>query len=154
MVKYTQKPAILTQMDNLHGLPIPSMDWTAGNLPETFRKFKRHCETVFAGLLADQDEEVKVNYLKSFLGDEGQDIVGGFNLSAEEIKKLDSYWTRLQQYVPPKSNFRVARAQPRELQKPDKTIDSFMTRARVLAEGCEYKDKEEQLIDTLIFGVL
>ncbi|KAK2547785.1 hypothetical protein P5673_032194 [Acropora cervicornis] len=29
-----------------------------------------------------------------------------------------------------------------------------MTRARVLAEDCEYKDKEEQLIDTLIFGVL
>ena len=29
-----------------------------------------------------------------------------------------------------------------------------MKRARVLAEDCEYKDKEEQLIDTLIFGVL
>ena len=142
-------------MDKLHGLPIPSMDWTAGNLPETFRKFKRHCETVFAGPLIDQDKEVKVNYLKLFLGDEGQDIIDGFNLSAEEIKKLDSYWTKLQQYVRPKSNFRVARAQLRELkQKPDETVDCFMTRARVLAEDCEYKDKEEQLIDTLIFGVL
>ena len=29
-----------------------------------------------------------------------------------------------------------------------------MTRARVLAEDCEYKDKEEQLIHTFIFGVL
>ena len=49
----------------------------------------------------------------------------------------------------------MARAQLRELkQKPDETVDSFMTRARVLAEDCEYKDKEEQLIDTLIFGVL
>ena len=76
-------------MDNLHGLPLLSMDWTAGNLPETFRKFKRHCETVLAGPLIDQDEEVKVNYLKLFLGDEGQDIIDGFNLSAEEIKKLD-----------------------------------------------------------------
>ena len=92
-------------MDKLHGLPIPSMDWTAGNLPETF---KRHCETVFAGPLIDQDEEVKVNYLKLFLGDEGQDIIDGFNLSGEEIKKLDSYWTKLQQYVRTKSNFRVA----------------------------------------------
>ena len=63
---------------------------------------------------------VKVNYLKLFLGDEGQDIIDGFNLSVEEIKKLDSYWTKLQQYVRPKSNFRVARAQLRELkQKPD-----------------------------------
>ena len=51
----------------------------------------------------------------------------------------------------------MARAQLRELkQKPDvdETVDSFMARARLLAEDCEYKDKEEQLIDTLIFGVL
>ena len=48
-------------MDKLHGLPIPSMDWTAGNLPETFRKFRRNHETVFAGPLIDQDEEVKIN---------------------------------------------------------------------------------------------
>ena len=127
------------------------MDWRGGNLPETFRKFKRHCETVFAGPLIDEDEEVKVNYLKLSLGDEVQHIIDGFNLLAEEDKKLYSYWTKLQQYVRPKSNFRVARAQLRELkQKPGETVDSFMTRSRVLAEDCEYKDKEEQLIDTLI----
>ena len=69
--------------------------------------------------------------------------------------KLDSYWTKLQQYVRPKSNFHVARAQLCELkQKPDETVNSFMTRARVLTEDCQYKDKEQQLIDTLIFGVL
>ena len=98
---------------------------------------------------------VNLNYLKLFLGDEGQDIIDGFNLSAEEMKKLDSYWTKLQQHALPKSNFHVARAQLRELkQKLDETVDSFMTRARVLAEDCEYKDKEEKLIDTLILGVL
>ena len=86
-------------MDKPYGLPIPSMDWTAGNLPETFRKFRRNRETVFAGPLIDQDEEVKVNYLKLFLGDEGQNIINGINLSPKEIKKLDSYWTKLQQYV-------------------------------------------------------
>ena len=86
-------------MDKPYGLPIPSMDWTAGNLPETFRKFRRNRETVFTGPLIDQDEEVKINYLKLFLGDEGQDIINGINLSPKEIKKLDSYWTKLQQYV-------------------------------------------------------
>ena len=141
-------------MDNLRGIPFPSMDWTARNLPETFRKFKRNCEIVFAGPLNDQTEAVKVNYLKLFLGDEGQDIIDGLDLTADEEKELDSYWSKLQQYVRPKTNFRVVRAQLRELkQAPDETIDSFMTRARILADDCEYKDKEEQLIDTLIFGV-
>jgi len=55
-------------MGRLHGLLIPAMDWTAGNLPES-KKFKRHCKTVFAGPFIDQDQEVKVNYLKLFLGD-------------------------------------------------------------------------------------
>lgn len=141
-------------MDNLRGILFPSMDWTARNLPETFRKFKRNCEIVFAGPLNDQTEAVKVNYLKLFLGDEGQDIIDGLDLTADEEKELDSYWSKLQQYVRPKTNFRVVRAQLRELkQAPDETIDSFMTRARILADDCEYKDKEEQLIDTLIFGV-
>ncbi|KXJ23481.1 hypothetical protein AC249_AIPGENE7239 [Exaiptasia diaphana] len=142
-------------MDKLRGLPMPSMDWTAGNLPETFRKFKRNCESVFAGPLNDQQEEVKVHYLKIFLGDQGQDIIEGFNFSTDESKKLENYWSKLQSYVKPKSNFRVARAQLRELkQMPDETVDSFMTRARILVDDCEYKDKEEQLIDALIFGVL
>ena len=49
----------------------------------------------------------------------------------------------------------MARAELHELkQKPDETVDSFTTRTRVLAEDCDYKDKEEQLVDTLIFGVL
>ena len=110
---------------------------------------------MFAGPLNDQTEAVKVNYLKLFLGDEGQDIVDGFNFTVDEAKKLDNYWSKLQQYVRPKTNFRVVRAQLRELkQAPEETIDSFMTRARVLADDCEYKDKEEQLIDTLIFGVI
>ena len=142
-------------MDKLRGLPMPSMDWTAGNLPETFRKFKRNCESVFAGPLNDQQEEVKVHYLKIFLGDQGQDIIEGFNFSTDESKKLENYWSKLQLYVKPKSNFRVARVQLRELkQMPDETVDSFMTRARILVDDCEYKDKEEQLIDALIFGVL
>ena len=49
----------------------------------------------------------------------------------------------------------MARAHLRELkQKPDEIVHSSITRARVLAEDWEYKDKEEQLIDTLISGNL
>lgn len=130
-----------------------SLRWTGH--PEICQKRSEssNCESVF--FLNDQSEAVKVNYLKLFLGDEGQDIIDGFDLSADEGKKLDNFWSKLQQYVRPKSNFRVIRAQLRKLkQKPDETIDSFMTRARILVDDCEYKDKEEQLIDALTFGVI
>ena len=105
---------------------------------------------MFAGPLNDQTEAVKVNYLKLFLGDEGQDIVDGFNFTVDEAKKLDNYWSKLQQYVRPKTNFRVVRAQLRELkQAPEETIDSFMTRARVLADDCDFTAVIEEDVSDL-----
>ena len=140
-------------MDKIQGLPTPVMDWQASNITETYRKFKRRVETVFAGPLKDLDEEIQVHFLKLFLGDEGQDIVDGFGLAGADAKKLDKHWEKLKEFVKPKSNFRVARAQLRILkQEPGETVDSFVTRARVLVEDCEYKDKDEQLIDTLIYA--
>ena len=54
----------------------------------------------------------------------------------------------------PKSNFRVSRFQLRAIkQEQNETIDAFMTRARVIANDCEYTDKDEQLMDTLIAGL-
>ena len=140
-------------MDRLQGLPLPIMDWAASNITETFRKFKRRVGTIFAGPLKDLDEETKVNYLKLFLGDEGQDIVEGFSLSATNAKKLDKHWEKLDEYVKPKSNFRVARAQLRVLkQEQGESVDNFLTRARVLIDDCQYTDKDQQLLDTLVFG--
>ena len=135
-------------MNKLGGLPPPSMDWTASNVAETFRKFKRRVETLFKTPdFKTATEEELINCLKIFLGDEGQDIVDGFGFSDADSKILKKHWDKLDEYVKPKSNFRVARAQLRTLkQEPGETVDNFMTRARVLAADCQYTNTEEQLI--------
>ena len=138
----------------LTGVPIPSIDWRSHNLPEVFRKFKRTCELIFAGPLSQIDEVQKITYLMIWADDEGRDIKDGWGLTDGDKKKLNVHWTRFEEYVKPKSTFRVARFQFRALkQQQGETIDAFMTKARVLADSCEYADKESQLIDCLIGGV-
>lgn len=141
-------------MAELTGVPIPSMDWKASNLPETYRKFKQTCEFIFDGPLEQKNNAIKTQYLMLWVGEEGRDIRESWQLSNAKKNDLAEHWKRFEQYVKPKSNFRVARFQLRALkQESGETVDAFMTRARVLAKECEYTDKDEQLLDTLIAGV-
>ena len=74
-------------MTELTGIPIPNIDWHSGNLPETLRKFRRTCQYIFDGPLAEKDEKIKVQilqYLMLWVGEEGRDICDGWGLSAEE----------------------------------------------------------------------
>ena len=48
---------------DLSGIPTPHMDWESNNLPASWKKFKQHCELIFAGPLKQKSEEVKVTYL-------------------------------------------------------------------------------------------
>ena len=45
----------------------------------------------------------------NLVGEEGIEIVSTWSLSNEEDKTLDTYWSKFQSYVSPKSNFRLAR---------------------------------------------
>ena len=141
-------------MTELTGIPIPNIDWHSGNLPETLRKFRRTCTYIFEGPLSEKNEKVKVQYLMLWVGEEGRDISDGWGLSAEETVLLAPHWKGFEDYAKPKSSFRVSRFQLRALkQEPTETVDAFMTRARIIANDCEYTDKEEQLMDTLIAGI-
>ena len=141
-------------MTELTGIPIPNIDWHSGNLPETLRKFRRTCQYIFDGPLAEKDEKIKVQYLMLWVGQEGRDICDGWGLSAEDNILLTPHWKGFGEYAKPKSSFRVSRFQLRALkQEPTETVDAFMTRARIIANDSEYTDKEEQLMDTLIAGI-
>ena len=136
------------------GISPPTIDWSSSNLTENLRKFKRTAQIIFNGPLVSKSEEVKVNYLLLWVGEAGRDIVDTWGLSADEAKILNTYWTKFEAYVKPKSNFRVARFKLRALtQKDGETIDSFYTRIKLVAEECEYMDKEDQILDTIIAGI-
>ena len=140
-------------MAELSGLPCPSMDWNSKDACNAFRKFKTLCQLMFEGPLAEKSEEVKINYLLIWAGEEGQEIASTWKLTNEEKKKLQSYWTRFERYVKPKSNFRLARYQLRVLkQGPDEAVDVFMKKARLLVNECKYENSSEHLIDALVFG--
>ena len=138
----------------LIGVPIPSINWKSSSLHEEYRKFKRHCECIFNGLLKDEDEVVKIQYLLLWSGPDGADICDGWQLSDADKVKLDVHWSKFDSHVQPKSSFRVARFQLRALkQNNGESIDSFLTRIKVLLRQCQYKEPDEMLLDTLIAGV-
>ena len=114
-------------MAELAGLPIPTMDWHSPDAPQAFKKFKARCELYFSGSLKDKSEEEQVSYLLIWSGDDGIELVSKWALSATEKKKLDTNWTRFENYLSPKSNFRLSRYKLSILkQEPGETVDSFV----------------------------
>jgi len=146
----------VTMSGKLIGVPIPTIDWKSSNLPEDFRKFKRSVEFIFNGLLKDEPEDVKVQYLLMWVGPDGADIRDGWNLTSAEQNKLDIHWTKFDAYVKPKSTFRVARFQLHALkQGANETIDAFLTRVKVILAKCQYSADMYNviLLDTIIASV-
>ena len=91
------------KMAELAGLPIPSMDWHSPDALQAFKKFKARCELYFSGPLKEKLEEEQVSYLLIWSGDDGIELVFMWALTATEKKKLDTYWTRFENYQVTKS---------------------------------------------------
>ena len=68
---------------------------------------------------------------------------------------LARVWEKLEAYVRPRSNQILARYQLRWLTQGEKTLEEFLTRARILIEDSGYPNavREETLRDTLVFGL-
>lgn len=140
-------------MAELTGLTSPRMDWNATDLQQALKKFKATVELYFSGPLKSKSEEEKVSYLLIWTGEEGIELVSTWSLTSDEKKKLSTYWKKFEEYVAPKSNFRLARFKLRTLkQKDDEPVDSFIKKVRLLASECRYDNVDEHIIDALIFG--
>ena len=96
-------------MAELTGLPTPHMDWSSTDAPQALKNFKNLCKLYFSGPLKDKSEEEQVSYLLIWSGEEGIELVSMWTLTAEDKKKLSTYWEKFQEYVAPRSNFRLAR---------------------------------------------
>ena len=141
-------------MAELAGLPIPTMDWHSPDAPQAFKKYKARCELYFSGPLKEKSEEEKVSYLLIWSGDDRIELISTWNLAADERKQqLSTYLTRFENYLSPKSNFRLARYKLRtSKQKPDETFDSFVWKIRILVGEYQFTSPYEHIIDALIFG--
>ena len=135
----------------------PTMDWSSpGDIHKRFQLFRQKCDLIFAGPLADKEEEYKVRMLLLWIDDKGLEI---YNTSAWQNAGdnllLDPVWERLEGYVRPRSNQILARFQLRCLKQGDMQLEEFITKARTLVDDGGYDDavKEETLRDTLVFGI-
>ena len=140
-------------MAELTGLPSPRINWSATDLPQALRKFKATGELYFSGPLKEKSEGEKISYLLIWTGDEGIELVSTWSLTETESTKLDTYWTKFEECVVPKSNFRLARYKLRVL-KQDKgeSVDCFIKKVRILFKECKYTNVDEHVIDAPIFG--
>ncbi|EDO41234.1 predicted protein [Nematostella vectensis] len=130
-------------MAELTGLTSPRMDWNATDLQQALKKFKATVELYFSGPLKSKSEEEKVSYLLIWTGEEGIELVSTWSLTSDEKKKLSTYWKKFEEYVAPKSNFRLARFKLRTLkQKDDEPVDSFIKKVRLLASECRSHDNK------------
>jgi hypothetical protein len=61
--------------------------------------------------------------------------------------------TRFEQYLSPKSNFRLSRFKLRTTKlEPGETVHSFVKRIRILIDEGQFTNPDEHIIDALIFG--
>ena len=141
-------------MAELAGLQIPTMDWHSPDAPQAFKKYKARCELYFSGPLKEKSEIEQVRYLLIWSGDDRIELISTWNLTADERKQqLSTYRTRFENYLSPKSNFRLARYKLRtSKQKPDETVDSFVWKIRILVGEYQFTSPYGHITDALIFG--
>ena len=137
----------------MEGIKPPFMNWNDSNLLEQLEKFIRHCELIFTGPLSEKEEHEKVSYFLLWIGDEGRDIRHTWtDISDDENKLLETFYTRFRNYVRPTLNPVFARYQFYNETQKDETVDSFVTRLKLKAKDCNFTDEKEMIRDRIVFG--
>ena len=80
-------------------------------------KFETLCGHYFNGPLKGASEAEKCSDLQIWLGEEGIELISTWKLEGGEDTKLDTYWSKLEAYVLPKTNFRLCRFKLRALKQ-------------------------------------
>ena len=145
--------------NDLQGIQPPRFDWDSSELVQQFHSFRRYCELLLSTpTYANRPPEAIVNHILLWLGPKAIEIYDNWSHLTDDQKKNPScVWDAFSQYFEPKSNFRLSRFQLRDMKQESKeSVDSFVTRLKVQARKCNFKDNnalEDNLIDQLIKGV-
>ena len=137
----------------MEGNSAPKMDWTSKDLPTAWKAFRQHCEFTFGGPLKRKSEDEKCNYRMIWVGDKGRDIYNTWELTIDEAKKLETYYTRFETYVKPRSNKVFARYKFHlRVQQAGESFEQFLTELKLLVKDCGYADPDEMVRDRVVIG--
>ena len=88
---------------------------------------------MFKGPLAAKGEEIQSNYFMIWIGEKGHQIYSTWTLTADEQKKLKTYYDKFEEYCKPKSNTIYNRYLFKSrMQKNSESFDQFVTELRTL----------------------
>ena len=131
---------------------IPTMEWSSTDMAESLGLFKRKMN-----LFLD-DENITDNAAKARkicwgIRDEGLRRINASDLSPEQKQNPLELWTLFDNQINVNVNFRIHRLHLMKYrQTRDESIDDFVTRARTLANQCQFTENElnERLMELII----
>jgi hypothetical protein len=121
-------------------------NWESNDSVQEFRKFRRYCEIILSTpLYTSRTGSQIVTDILLWLGPQGVEIFDNMsNLSEKNKTNPDSIWEAFRTYFKPKSNYRLARFQLRDMrQLPNEPIESFMTYLHSQAQKCKFSSTAE-----------
>ena len=143
---------------DLTGVQPPAFAWDADDLSAQLRGFECYC-TLILGTpsFARRPPTEIVRYILLWMGPRAVEIFDNWtHLSEAQKTDPNQVWAAFRAYFEPKSNFRLARFQLRELtQEAGESIDTFVTRLKVQAGKCNFATPamlEDNVIDQIIKG--
>jgi len=139
------------------GFTPPSFNWESSDLPDELDRFKQYCELIFQGPFSDKNEKEKVSYTLLWIGRPGVEIYNSVTWDNNADKmKLDKIFKKLSAHLAPKVNPRLARFELQQFrQRPDESVDAFVTRCKTKTRKCQFRDAEEirdRLVEQVIIG--
>lgn len=131
---------------------LPTMDWSGPDLSEAISLFKQKM------CLYIEDEEItdkakRARKICRGIGDKGLKSLNASGLTEESKRKPEELWKFFEGQLKLNLNFRIHRLHLMQYrQRPNESIDDFMTRAETLALRCQFTKDElnECLIELII----
>ena len=120
--------------------------------PKWIRWFERFRQ---ASGLHGKGEESQVNTLVYTMGDQADDILVSFGLSADDQKKYSTVKEKFENHFVKKCNVIFERAKfYQRKQEEGESVDTFITSLYTLAEHCQYGDLHDDMIrDRIVVGL-
>eukprot|EP00731_Ephydatia_muelleri_P034154 Em0049g1a len=120
--------------------------------PKWIRRFERFRQV--SGL-DTKEEETQVSNLIYCMGDEADDILRSFGLSADDSKKYSVVKGKFESHFVPRRNVIFERAKFNQRRQEDgETVDAFITDLYRLAEYCDYKVLQGEMVrDRIVVGI-
>ena len=132
-----------------------------GDNAREWKTFKQKFQIyLLASEKGTKPEDTKVALLLNIGGDELLQIYNSFEFPApatgnpNPANVLDSVLAKFDDYFAPRKNELVSRYRFRKcVQKPDETLEAYMTRLKILIKDCDYDDqRDKQLRDQVVLG--